>query len=437
MAFIDFWKRIEPDKKASPFLHTAYDAFFTFFFKPNTITHGKGTHIKDAIDLKRTMVHVVFALQLCYVFGAYNIGQQHFLALGTHTGVLDALHLKLVLGIMQLLPIIIVTNVVGLGIEFYFAAKKGHAVEEGFLVTGMLIPAIMPPDIPLWMLALATAFAVVLGKEVFGGTGMNVLNVALLARAFIFFAYPTEISGDNAWVSSLGSVGEGQSAQIVASYSWMHTMFNPIFESLGWATFQEGTQAIQGFSGATPLAIAPLEGWATYNTAGELVGGVTATYSPMQMFIGAIPGCIGETCKPAIIFGAIFLAVTGVASWRIMVSMALGVALTGMLFNAWGFNAYMEVPWYQHFSMGGLLFALAFMATDPVTACGTNTGKWIYGFFIGFFGLVIRVMNPAYAEGWMLAILLMNVFAPLVDYFVVQSNISKRMKRKQYVTTKQ
>lgn len=431
MAFIDFWKRIEPDKKKRPFMHTAYDAFFTFFFKPSTLTQGRGTHIRDGIDLKRTMVHVVIAMQLCLVFGAFNIGHQHFLALGTNTDILAGLHLKLVFGIMQILPIVVVANVVGLGIEFYFAAKKGHAVEEGYLVTGMLIPAIMPPDIPLWMVALAVVFAVVLGKEVFGGTGMNVVNVALLARAFIFFAYPTYISGDTPWVAGL-DLKAG-----VAEYSWMQTMFNPIFEMFGASTFQQGAAIVQGFSGATPLAIAPLEGWAQFDPhTGALIGGVTETYSPLQMFIGGIPGCIAETCKPAILFGAVFLIVTGVGSWRIMLSMALGVAVTGMLFNAWGFNAYMEVPWYQHFSMGGLLFALVFMATDPVTAAATNTGKWIYGFLIGFFGLVIRVMNPAYAEGWMLAILLLNVFAPLIDYYVVQAHISKRMKRKQYVTAK-
>ncbi len=434
MAFIDFWKRIEPDKKKSPFLHTAYDAFFTFFYKPNTITEGKGTHIRDGIDLKRTMVHVVIALQLCYVFGAYNIGHQHFLALGQHTGALEALHLKLVFGIMQILPIFIVANVVGLGIEFYFAAKKGHAVEEGYLVTGALIPAIMPPDVPLWMLAIAVAFAVILGKEVFGGTGMNILNVALLARAFIFFAYPQEISGDLPWVAGL-DLKAG-----IADYSWMHTMFNPIFDMFGWTTFQEGAQIVEGYSGATPLGIGPLEGWAKFDpNTGALVDGITATYSPMQMFIGAIPGCIGETCKPAIILGGLFLIVTGVGSWRIMLAVTIGAAVTGMLFNLWGFaplNGYMDVPWYAHFWMGGLLFALVFMATDPVTACGTNTGKWIYGISIGFLGMVIRVMNPAYAEGWMLAILLLNVFAPLIDYYVVEAHISKRLKRKQYVTAK-
>lgn len=431
MAFIDFWKRIEPDKKTSPFLHTTYDAFFTLFYKQNTTTLGKGTHIRDAVDLKRVMIHVVIALQLALIFGMYNVGQQHFQALGMHTGYMDALHLKFIFGLMQFLPIVIVTNVVGLGIEFYYAYKRGHGVEEGFLVTGMLIPAIMPPDIPLWMLALAVAFAVVLGKEVFGGTGMNVVNIALLARAFIFFSYPTEISGDLPWIAGLDLVNH------VAEYSWYHTMFNPLFELFGWVTFQEGAPMLQGFSGATPLAIAPLEGWAQYDPyTKELIGGVTEVYSPLQMFMGVIPGCIGETFKPGIIIGAAILLITGVGSWRIMLSMALGTALTGMLFNAWGFNIYMEIPWYQHFSMGGLLFALVFMATDPVTAAGTNLGKWIYGFLIGFIGLVIRVMNPAYAEGWMLAILFMNVIAPMLDYYVVQAHISKRMKRKSYVSTK-
>lgn len=426
---VKFWKKIEPSKDKK-FLHASYDAFFTLFFKQNEVTKGKSVHIRDAIDLKRTMIHVVIALQLCYVFGAYNIGHQHFLAIGEHTGIVEGFHLKLIFGLMQILPIFVVANVVGLGIEFYFAAKKGHAVEEGYLVSGALIPLIMPPDVPLWMLALAVVFGVLLGKEAFGGTGMNILNVALLARVFIFFAYPTEISGDGPWVAALGTVEEG--GTMVAQYSWMHTMFNPIFSAFGLSVFHDGTPVLETFSGATPLAIGYLEGWEQVNAVtGEVTGGITATYSPTQMFMGGIPGCIGETSKPAILIGIAILLVTRIASWRIMLSMALGAALTGMLFNAWDATPFMNVPWYQHFSMGGLLFALAFMATDPVTASGTNRGKWIYGFLIGFFGMVIRVMNPAYAEGWMLAILLMNVFAPLIDHYVIESNISKRMKRAQ------
>jgi len=431
MALIDFWKRIEPSKE-NQFLHATYDAFFTFMFKPNLTTKGKGVHIRDAMDLKRTMFHVVIALQLCLLVGTFNIGHQHFVALGIHTGFIEAFHLKLVFGLVQLLPIVIVANVVGLGIEFYFAARRGHAVEEGFLVSGMLIPLIMPPDIPLWMLALAVAFAVVIGKEAFGGTGMNVLNVALLARVFIFFAYPTEISGDGPWVAAW-TMFEDETTKVLykgADYYWAHTMFNPLFEAAGWSTFVQGTPFVAGYSGATPLALGAAQGWAQVDAAtGEVTGGILSQYSALQMWMGGIPGCIGETSKPAIIFGAIFLLITRVASWRVMLSFVIGTALTGMIFNAWDATVFMNVPWYQHFGMGGLLFAMAFMATDPVTAAQTNRGKIIYGFLIGFFGMVIRVMNPAYAEGWMLAILLMNVFAPLVDHYVLEGNISKRLKR--------
>ncbi|CAA6799253.1 MAG: Na(+)-translocating NADH-quinone reductase subunit B (EC [uncultured Aureispira sp.] len=409
---VDFWKKIEPSKDKK-FAHGLYDGVFTLFFKPNEVNHAGRTHIKGPMDLKRLMIHVVIALQVCYIIGSYNIGHQHFLALGEHTGVLDAVHLKLVIGLMSILPLFIVSNLVGLGIEFYFASKKGHPIEEGYLVTGALIPLIMPPDVPLWMLALSIIFAVLLAKEAFGGTGMNVVNIALMARAFIFFAYPTEISGDGPWVSAI-SLDDG-----VVDYSFLHMMFNGLFESLGWSTFINGQPLLESFTGATPLVLARTGGWEA----------VTEVYSSTAMFVGGIPGCVGETSKLAIIIGIAILLLTRVASWRIMFSMALGVAVTGMLFNAWGFNSYMDVPWYNHFLMGGLMFALAFMATDPVTACGTNTGKWIYGFLIGFFGMVIRVMNPAYAEGWMLAILLMNVFAPTIDFYVVDANINRRLKR--------
>ncbi|MDC0231152.1 NADH:ubiquinone reductase (Na(+)-transporting) subunit B [Aureispira] len=413
---VEFWKKIQPPKEKQ-FLHGLYDGLFTLFFKPNEVTH-KGTHIKGPMDLKRLMIHVVIALSLCYAFGAYNVGHQHFLALGEYTGIFDALHLKLIIGLISLLPIFVVSNLVGLAIEFYFAAKKGHAIEEGYLVTGALIPLIMPPDIPLWMLTLSIIFAVIIGKEAFGGTGMNVINIALLARAFIFFAYPTEISGDSPWVAAIDFENG------LTDYSFLHTMFNGFFSWMDWSVFVGGQPLLESFTGATPLVLARTGGWEA----------VTEVYSPIAMFVGGIPGCIGETSKLAIIVGIGILLLTRIASWRIMLSMALGVILTGMLFNAIGANmgsysSYMSVPWYNHFLMGGLLFALAFMATDPVTACGTNTGKWIYGFLIGFFGMVIRVMNPAYAEGWMLAILLMNVFAPTIDFYVVDANISRRLKR--------
>ncbi len=418
MKLLDLIKSIEPDKKKSPFLHTLFDGFFTFAFAPNTVTKG-GVHVRDGMDLKRTMVHVVLAMQLCYVFGTYNIGHQHFVAIGEHTAFLSGFHLKLVHGLIKLLPLFVVANVVGLGIEFFYATKKGHPIEEGFLVSGALIPLIMPPDLPLWMLAVAVAFAVIIGKEAFGGTGMNILNIALLARVFIFFAYPLDISGDEVWISNLVKDPDTQ-AIASGSYSMVHGFFDWIFGAVGLTTFGEGGKAVvDGFTGATPLGLAAKGGWEA----------VTAHYSPTQMFWGTIPGSIGESSKPLVIVGALFLIVTGVASWRIMLSMVLGCAVMGMIFNAWDVTAFMDVPWIYHFYMGSFLFAMAFMATDPVTAASTNRGKWIYGFLIGAIGLIIRVINPAYPEGWMLAILLLNVFAPLIDHYVIEGNIKNRMKR--------
>lgn len=423
-ALIDFFHRIEPDKKKSPLLHTAYDAFFTFAFTPNSVTKN-GVHIRDGIDLKRTMVYVVLAMQLCYVLGTFNIGHQHFSALGLHTGLLEGLHLKLVYGLIKLLPIFIVTHLVGLGIEFFYAAKKGHAVEEGFLVSGALIPLIMPPDIPLWILTLSIVFAVILGKEAFGGTGMNVLNIALLARVFVFFAYPTYISGDEVWIAGIEKAGVGQ--YVGQEYGAVYGFFDGIFNSFGWSAFGAGGQAVvDGYTGATPLSLAAKGGW----------DAVTAVYTESQMWWGLIPGSIGETGKPFIILGALFLAFTRVADWRIMASSALGLAFGGIMLNALapekgelGIHMFMALPWYYHFSMGSFLFAMAFMATDPVTSSATPTGKWIYGFLIGFIGLIIRVMNPAYPEGWMLAILLLNVFAPLIDHYVAEANIKRRQRR--------
>lgn len=413
MALIDKIKSLEPDKQKSPFLHTLYDGFFTFLFTPNTTTKD-GVHIRDGMDLKRTMTIVVIAMQLCYVVGAWNIGHQHFLAIGDHVGMLEGLHLKLVFGFFKILPIWIVTHLVGLGIEFYFATKKGHGIEEGFLVTGSLIPLVMPPDLPLWILVLAVAFAVIIGKEAFGGTGMNIFNIALLARAFVFFAYPGTISGDQVWV---GGLDYTNAPAIVSDYNWIHGLFDGIFNWFGWSTFGISQPVVDAFSGATPLALAT-QGW----------DNVVAHYTPSQMFWGAVPGSIGETCKPAIIIGAIILIATGIASWRIMIGMVLGAAIMAILFNWWGFNPYMQIPWPYHFYIGSFFFAMAFMATDPVTAASTNRGKWIYGFFIGVLGIIIRVLNPAYPEGWMLAILFMNAFAPLIDYFVVESNIKKRLR---------
>ena len=417
MALLDFLKRIEPDKKESPFLHTLFDGFFTFAYAPNT-TASNGVHIHDGMDLKRLMVHVVLAMQLCFLFGMYNIGHQHYVALGMYPDFLSAFHLKLSYGIIKYVPIILWTHLVGLGIEFWYAAKKGHAIEEGFLVSGFLIPLIMPPDIPIWILCMSVAFAVIIGKEAFGGTGMNILNIALLARVFVFFAYPTEISGDEAWVSGLEKSAE--LGTYVSHYGWGHGFFDWIFDAFGWRTFGEGGQVVaDGFTGATPLALAYQGGWEN----------VTNHYTASQMWWGGIPGSIGETCKPFIIVGALFLVFTKVASWRIMFSMLIGAVFMSLVLNLWGATPFMTVPWYYQFYMGSFFFAMAFMATDPVTATSTQTGKWIYGFFIGMVGMIIRVMNPAYPEGWMLAILFMNVFAPLIDYYVLDANVNRRKNR--------
>lgn len=415
MGLIDMIKKIEPDKEKRPFLHTLYDGFYTFLFVPDHTTKG-GVHIRDGMDLKRTMVHVVLAMQLCYLFGSWNIGHQHFEALGIYDGYFEGLHLKIAYGLLKILPIFIWTHLVGLGIEFWTASKKGHGIEEGFLVSGALIPLIMPPDIPIWILCLSVAFAVIIGKEAFGGTGMNIWNIALLARVFVFFAYPTTISGDEVWVAGLQSTAAGSGVE----YGWWETgFFNTIFEWFGWTTFDPGATVVDTYTGATPLSLAFQGGWEN----------VTQTYTPGQMFWGAIPGSIGETSKPLILAGAAFLIVTGIASWRIMAGMLIGCIITAMGMNLWGASPFMEVPWYYQLYMGSFFFAMAFMATDPVTASSTNRGKWIYGLLIGALGMIIRVWNPAYPEGWMLAILLMNTFSALIDHYVFQGNIKKRLAR--------
>ncbi len=414
MGLLNFFKKIEPDKKKSPVLHTLYDAAFTFAYSPATVTEG-GVHVKDGMDLKRLMIHVVLALQLCFLFGTYNIGHQHFAAAGQYLGFLEGFHLKLSHGLIQLIPIVLVTMVVGLGIEIIFAARKGHAVEEGFIVSGMLIPLIMPPDVPLWMLAVSIVFAVIIGKEAFGGTGMNIWNVALLSRVFIFFAYPTTISGDQVWVSGYDSLSAG----VAANYGWAHDLFNGLFGLMNVDTFDATkTMVADGYSGATPLALAYSGGWEA----------VTASFTEGQMWWGTIPGSIGETSKPFIIIGAIMLLLTKVASWRIMLSATLGAIVMSLILNAWGATPFMTVPWYYQFYMGSFFFAIAFMATDPVTASATNTGKWIYGFLIGFIGMIVRVLNPAYPEGWMLAILFLNTFSALIDHYVLEGNMKKRLQ---------
>ena len=359
------------------FLHSSFDAFETFLFVPDTVTH-KGTHIRDSIDLKRTMIMVLIALMPALLFGMWNTGYQHSLSTGASMDFWQTFFY----GFWKILPMIIVSYGVGLGIEVASAQIRNHEVNEGYFVTGMLIPLIMPVDLPLWMLALAVAFSVIIGKEVFGGTGMNIWNPALIARAFAFFAYPSFMSGDKIWVSEL-SKGEG---------------------------------IIDGFSGATPLANAQ--------------AGLDIP-SLQDMFLGFIPGSVGETSTLAILIGAVILLITGVASWRIMVSVFAGGLLIGLLFNAVAPSpdSYLALPAWYHLVMGGFAFGAVFMATDPVTGSQTNSGKWIYGFLIGAFAVTIRVFNPGYPEGMMLSILLMNTFAPLIDYAVVQKNIKRRIKR--------
>lgn len=361
------------------FLQSTFEGFETFLFVPNTVTL-KGAHIRDSIDLKRTMFLVVVALVPALIMGMLNTGYWHFLSIGESIPFwsLD----NLWYGFLRVMPLIIVAYGVGLGIEFAVAQVKGHEINEGFLVSGMLIPLIVPIDTPLWMVALATAFAVIIGKEIFGGTGMNIFNVSLITRAFLFFAYPSYMSGDKIWIDGLS----------------------------------KGAGVVDGFSGATPLAEAA-------------AGNIDKLPSVMEMFMGYIPGSIGETSVLAILIGAFILIYTGIASWKIMLSGVIGGAVMGIILNTFAVNPFMEVPFWHHLMLGGFAFGIVFMATDPVTATQTEKGKWIYGFLIGLLAILIRVLNPAYPEGVMLAILFMNVFAPLIDHYIVEANIKKRLKR--------
>lgn len=364
--------------------HTLFDGFATFLFTPDRVSSG-GTHIKAGIDLKRTMFFVILAMVPALLFGIFNVGHQHFLALGEFAGSpMNGFWEKVMYGAIKVLPIVVVSYSVGLGIEFFVASKKGHAINEGFLVSGMLIPLVLPPDIPLWMVALSTAFAVIFAKEVFGGTGMNVLNVALTARVFLFFAYPTFMSGDLVWISEKPDVYSGATALANAAAT------------------------------GTPFQISADQSW---------------NYNLQDMVVGLIPGSIGETSKIAILLGAAFLVITGIGSGVVMLSVVLGALLMGLIFNGIGLTPFMNMPFHLHLAMGGLLFGAVFMATDPVTAAHTGTGKWIYGLLVGMMAVMIRVFNPAYPEGIMLAILFGNVMAPLIDYYVVQANIARRNKR--------
>ncbi|TDQ17616.1 Na+-transporting NADH:ubiquinone oxidoreductase subunit B [Algoriphagus boseongensis] len=372
--------------------HTLYEGHRTIAFAPDLTTKAKGAQIKDATDLKRVMITVVIAMIPALLFGILNIGHQHFLATGEEAGFVD----KAIFGAISVLPILIVSYAVGLLTEFTFCVIRNHPISEGYLVTGMLIALVMPPYIPLWQVALATIFAVVIGKEVFGGTGMNILNVAMTARAFLYFAYPAQISGDQVW------------------------------------TYLGDKTAVDGFSGATALAVAynagvegkpAVEALASHNSA------FGADFSFMNMFMGWIPGSIGETSTLMALVGAVILVATGVASWKIIVGGFGGAYVMGLVMNALAVNEYMAMPAHYHLVMGGLAFGVVFMATDPVSAAQTELGKWIYGIMIGVFTVVIRVTNPAYPEGIMLAVLFMNVMAPLIDYYVVKANKTRRLQR--------
>ena len=358
------------------FLHSTIDAFDTFLRVPGTVTRT-GSHVRDAVDLKRIMIIVVLALVPAALFGMWNVGYQHSLATGIESG----LFANFWYGLLKVRPLYIVAYLVGLGIEFASAQIRNEEVNEGYLVSGMLIPLIVPVDVPLWMLAIAVAFAVLFGKEVFGGTGMNFLNPALLCRAFLFFSYPSKMSGSEVWIS-----------------------------------LRNGESLVDGVTGATPLAYAN-EGLAAVNNAG---------FSAWDLFAGTVPGSVGETSVIAILIGAVILIWTGVASWKIMISSVGGALLVGWLGNVCGAT---DIPaWYQ-LIMGGFAFGTVFMATDPVTSAQTECGKWIYGFLVGALCVVVRLFNPGYAEGMMLAILLMNTFAPLIDHYVTSAAISRRMKR--------
>ncbi|KAA6311919.1 Na+-transporting NADH:ubiquinone oxidoreductase subunit B, partial [termite gut metagenome] len=378
--------RIKPNFREGGKFHafrSVFDGFETFLFVPNE-TSKSGTHIHDSIDSKRIMSIVVIALVPAVLFGMFNVGYQHFVYT---TGATGGFWEMFIYGFLAVFPKIVVSYAVGLGIEFVVAQWKGEEIQEGFLVSGILIPLIVPVGCPLWILAIATAFAVIFAKEVFGGTGMNIFNVALITRAFLFFAYPTKMSGDAVWVSGESILGFGNT--------------------------------VDGLTAATTLGVA--------STAAESTGYPAFSW---DMITGLIPGSIGETSVIAILLGAILLLITGIASWKIMFSVFAGGAFMAFIFNAFGPDTAMaHMPWYEHLILGGFCFGAVFMATDPVTAARTEKGKYVYGLLIGGIAIVIRVLNPGYPEGMMLAILLMNIFAPLIDYGVVQSNISRREKR--------
>ena len=376
--------------------HYLFEAGETFLFVPNIVAKKKGVQIRDMVDLKRMMMTVVIAMLPCLFFGIWNVGHHHFMAINYSASFID----KIIVGSKVVLPIVLVSYTAGGLVEIIFSIIRRHPVNEGFLVTGMLIPLVMPPTIPLWQVALATIFATLIAKEVFGGTGMNILNVALTARVFLYFAYPSDISGDV------------------------------------WTYYGENTQVISGYSGATPLALGATTVDGTNSDEVLILFKEYSNeinqdemYSLSNMFIGVMPGSIGETSVLMCLIGAVILIATGIGSWKIILSVFIGSYLMGILFNFIGLNEFMLLPPHYHLVIGGLAFGAVFMATDPVTAAQTETGKWIYGFMIGILTVIVRLFNPAYPEGIMLAILFMNVFAPLIDHYVVNANKKRRLKR--------
>ncbi|AEL25743.1 NADH:ubiquinone reductase (Na(+)-transporting) subunit B [Cyclobacterium marinum] len=374
-------------------LYYLYEAGETFMFSPNHTAATKGAQVKDAIDLKRMMITVVIAMIPCLLFGIYNTGHMHYLAVGEAATFGD----KFVLGLTLVLPIVLVAYTAGGIVEAVFAVVRKHPINEGFLVTGMLIPLVVPATTPLWQVALATVFAVVIAKEVFGGTGMNILNVAMTARAFLYFAYPAQISGDQVW------------------------------------TYLGDKMPVDGFSGATALAVAYQSGQEGVNAVANLASHNSVLmdnmFSFQNLFMGFIPGSIGETSTLMVLIGAAILIFTGVGSWKIIFSGFAGAYLMAVVMQALAVNEFMAMPAHYHLVMGGVAFGIVFMATDPVSAAQTESGKWIYGLLIGVLTIIIRVTNPAYPEGIMLAVLFMNVFAPLIDYYVVKANKKRRLQR--------
>ncbi len=387
--------KFQKDGKFENF-HYLFEAAETFLYVPNLVTKKKGAQIKDMIDLKRMMMTVVIAMLPCLLFGIWNVGHQHFIAIGNSASFLE----KIIVGSKVVLPIVLVSYTAGGLVEVIFSTIRKHPINEGFLVSGMLIPLIMPPTIPLWQVALATVFAILIAKEVFGGTGMNILNVALTARVFLYFAYPSDISGDV------------------------------------WTYYGDKMELISGYSGATPLALGAttVDGTNTDEVV-SLFDQYSATinqdgfYSFINMFIGIIPGSIGETSTLMCLIGALILIITGVGSWKIILSVFIGSYFMSFIFNLVGLNQFMLLPPEYHLIIGGLAFGAVFMATDPVTAAQTETGKWIYGFLIGILTIIVRLFNPAYPEGIMLAVLFMNVFAPYIDHYVILANKKRRLNR--------